>query len=86
MHAEEEKALHKALKLSLVENTAEDDLEELEEIEEMKTFHPTEAEWEDPITYIENLHYNEDAAQYGCVKIIPPESFRPMFKINMHSE
>lgn len=45
VHAEEEKALQKAIKMSLIENTAEDDFEVLEEIEEMKTFYPTKEEF-----------------------------------------
>lgn len=64
--------------MSLVENNAEDDFEELEDLDEMMTYYPTEEEFVDPIKYIENLHYNKDVGTlYGCVKIVPPASFKP---------
>ena len=58
---------------------------ELDDIEEMKTFRPTESEFRDPISYIERLMYLEDAAKYGCIKIIPPNSFKPPLAFDMAS-
>ena len=43
----------------------------------MKTFYPTEAEFENPIVYIDNLMKKHNGKKYGCVKIVPPASFRP---------
>lgn len=51
---------------------------------EMVEFRPTAEEFANPMTYIEKL-YNEGAWQYGCIKIIPPSSYRPPFKYDMDS-
>jgi hypothetical protein len=43
----------------------------------MKTFYPTVEEFgRSPIDYFEKL-FKEGAAQYGCIKIVPPKEFRP---------
>mmetsp|Transcript_18955 Transcript_18955/g.21774 ORF Transcript_18955/g.21774 Transcript_18955/m.21774 type:complete len:191 (+) Transcript_18955:424-996(+) len=57
---------------------------ELNEIEEMKVFRPSEEEFKDPINYIEML-YNQGMQEYGCVKIIPPASYKPPSALNKHS-
>lgn len=50
----------------------------------MKEYHPTEEEFADPLKYIQFL-YDEGADQYGCVKIIPPRSFKPSFCFDLES-
>ena len=49
----------------------------IQDIEEMKTYFPTEAQFSDPLVYIDNLLRNPEARSYGCVKIVPPASFKP---------
>ena len=49
----------------------------LDMIEEMPVFHPTEEEFQNPIDYVEKLLKDEQAHLFGCVKIVPPESFKP---------
>jgi histone demethylase JARID1 len=46
-------------------------------IPEMKTFHPTEEHFTNPIAYMEWLETNESISQYGVIKIVPPPSFKP---------
>lgn len=55
------------------------------EIKEMMTFYPTEEEFTNPIEYVERL-YSEGADDYGCIKIVPPESFRPPVAFDQFSE
>ena len=50
----------------------------------MKVFRPSEEEFAQPLEYIENL-YNSGAYEYGCVKIIPPASFKPECAFDMGS-
>ena len=54
-------------------------------VKDMKVFYPTEIEFKDPIKYFENL-YKEGAWKYGCIKIIPPSSFRPPFWFDTSSD
>ena len=76
MTPKEQRILQLALKNSLLET--ENVNASITEIEEMKTFYPTEEEFSvGPLNYIEHLIKNLDASKYGCVKIIPPASFRP---------
>lgn len=58
-----------ALKNSMVEQ--ESSGLQLDEIEEMKCFYPTEEEFKSPIVYIEKL-VEQGASQYGCIKVMPP--------------
>lgn len=51
----------------------------------MKTFHPTESEFENPIDYIENIMEKYDGGKYGCVKIVPPSSFKPDVALDLES-
>ena len=51
----------------------------------MKAYYPTEAEFSDPLVYIEKIVNNSDAEKYGCIKIVPPASFRPELAFDMNS-
>lgn len=52
----------------------------------MKTFHPTEAEFATPMIYIEKLLRDGNVTQYGCLKIIPPPSFKPPLAFDLTSD
>jgi hypothetical protein len=53
----------------------------------MPVFHPTEEEFKNPIIYIEHLMKGDARInQYGCIKIVPPKSFRPPLAFDMKSE
>lgn len=82
--SEEEKLLAIAIKNSLRESSAKLKVE-LNQIQEMKTYRPSEAEFGDPIAYIEQL-YKEGAQEYGCIKIIPPEGYNPPVPIDESSD
>lgn len=60
-------------------------MKDLEEIEEFRTFYPTEEEFKTPIQYIESL-YDRHAHQFGCIKIVPPSSYKPPFCFDMESD
>jgi hypothetical protein len=47
---------------------------------ESKTYYPTEAEFSDPISYVETIR--AEGEKYGVVKVVPPPSFRPPYAIN----
>ncbi|KAI6189050.1 JmjC domain-containing protein [Aphelenchoides besseyi] len=47
---------------------------------EAKTFYPTEAEFADPISYVEQI--KAEGEKYGVIKVVPPSSFRPPYSIN----
>ena len=52
----------------------------------MKTFYLTEEEFNmNPIDFIEKL-YKEDVAKYGCIKLVPPKSFKPPMAFNLKSD
>lgn len=52
----------------------------------MPVFYPTEEEFLCPVDYIESLYHNKNAQQYGCVKIVPPKSFRPPLAFDLNSQ
>ena len=81
---EEEKLLYQAIKNSLIE-TKNVNLS-LSDIEEMPVFRPTEEEFNSPMDYIEKLYYKQKANHYGCVKIVPPASFKPQCAFDMNSD
>lgn len=58
----------------------------LDEIEEVKTYYPTEEEFKEPMKYIEHLYYHEHAQKYGIVKIVPPASFAPPLAFDQFSK
>lgn len=45
----------------------------------MPVFYPTEEEFKSPIDYIDQLFSKNKGVEYGCVKIVPPASFKPGF-------
>lgn len=47
---------------------------------EAPVFHPTEEEFSDPLTYIEQIR--EEAEAYGLCRIVPPETWKPSFAID----
>ena len=53
MTIEEERMIKLAMKNSMVETQSS--LDQLDEIEEMKTYHPTLEEFKNPIEYIEKI-------------------------------
>ena len=52
----------------------------------MKTFYPTEDEFKNPVLYIDDLLKNRNAAKWGCVKIVPPSSFKPGLAFDLESK
>lgn len=81
---EEEKMLSLAIKNSIREQKACTS-KDFSVVQDMKVFRPTEAEFSDPIKYIEGL-YEQEAWKFGCIKIIPPKSFSPPFCFDTSSE
>lgn len=57
----------------------------IQDIEDMKTYFPTEEQFSDPLVYIDSLLRNSEARSYGCVKIVPPASFRPSLAFDRNS-
>jgi len=53
-------------------------------VQEMACYYPTEEEFRQPIIYFEKL-FKEGAWKHGCIKIIPPSSFKPPFSFNSKS-
>ena len=72
---QEQKLLYQAIRNSLVEtkNTNEN----LSSIDQMPVYYPTEEEFKNPMDYIDKLYKSGDGSKYGCLKIIPPSSFKP---------
>lgn len=53
----------------------------------MPVFHPTEAEFRDPILYIESLLAgNAEIRKFGCIKIVPPSSFKPPLAFDVNAD
>ncbi|GAA5991295.1 hypothetical protein JCM5350_005324 [Sporobolomyces pararoseus] len=50
------------------------------ELEEAPVYHPSVADFADPMEYIEKIA--PEAKQYGICKIVPPEGWRPPFAID----
>lgn len=84
MSSKERRLLQMAIQNSLLE--ANNSHDQLAQIEEFKTFRPTVAEFAEPITYIEKLMREHDVQQYGCIKIIPPDSFKPPLAFDCTSD
>lgn len=74
---EEEKMLNLAIRNSMREQKAGSS-RDFSSVKEMKVFRPNEVEFKDPMKYFEDL-YQDGAWKYGCIKIIPPESYKPPF-------
>jgi len=51
----------------------------------MKTYYPTEKEFENPIKFIDRIMRLHRAGQSGCVKIVPPSSFKPGLAFDIES-
>ena len=60
--------------------------DKLSEIQEMPVFYPTEEEFKSPIDFIDQLFSKNKGVEYGCVKIVPPASFKPGFYFDINSE
>lgn len=72
-----------AIKNSIIES--KNSISTLDDIEEVKTYHPSLEEFSKPLDYIEKL-YKEGAAKYGIVKIIPPKDFKPVLAFDLLSK
>lgn len=81
---EEEKMLSLAIKNSIREQKGTS-ARDFSCVKEMKVFKPSEVEFSDPLRYIENL-YKQGIWKYGCIKIIPPDTFNPPFSFNVTSD
>ena len=57
----------------------------IQDIEAMKTYFPTEEQFSDPLVYIDSLLRNSEARSYGCIKIVPPASFKPTLAFDRSS-
>ena len=84
MTPKELKQFQQAMKNSMLEtenvNTG------ISQIEEMKTFYPSEEEFADPLIYIDLLMAEQEAHKYGCIKIVPPASFKPPLAFDRGSD
>jgi len=58
----------------------------LNEIDEMPIYRPTEEEFLNPMNYIEKLYNQKKCHQYGCIKIIPPASFKHQLSFDITSD
>ena len=54
----------------------------LPQLVEAPTFHPTPAEFEDPLAYLESVR--EEAERFGICCIVPPPSWKPPFMIDLN--
>jgi len=51
----------------------------------MPVFYPTEEEFKNPLAFIDMLFYKHEVYKYGCVKVVPPKSFKPTNCFDMKS-
>jgi hypothetical protein len=51
----------------------------------MKTYYPTAEEFENPITYIEQI-IKLGASEHGCIKIKPPAGYNPPLAFDTNSD
>jgi histone demethylase JARID1 len=73
----------KALDLNTVEHRARENPTKANRPFGLKgahTYRPTEDEFRDPARYIASIE--EEARKFGIAKIIPPDSWRPLFAID----
>ncbi|KAK9368529.1 PLU-1-like protein-domain-containing protein [Lipomyces kononenkoae] len=49
-------------------------------LQEAPTYYPNEAEFKDPFNYIASIA--NEAREYGIVKIVPPDTWRPQFALD----
>lgn len=49
-------------------------------LQEAPTYRPTAEQFKDPIAYMQSIH--EEAQQYGIVKIVPPDTWKPSFAVD----
>ncbi|KAK9460823.1 PLU-1-like protein-domain-containing protein [Lipomyces oligophaga] len=49
-------------------------------LQEAPTYYPTEQEFKDPYAYIKSIA--SEGREYGIIKIVPPDSFRPSFVLD----
>lgn len=52
----------------------------------MKAYYPSEDQFREPLVYIDGLLHDEEARSYGCVKIVPPASFKPPLAFDRESD
>ena len=52
----------------------------------MKTYYPTEKEFENPMVFIDSIMSSPSAKKSGCVKIVPPSSFKPGLALDLDSK
>ena len=57
--------------------------DQIGEIQVGPIFHPTVAEFADPLAYIAKIR--AEAEQYGICKIVPPEGWNPPCMVDMNS-
>lgn len=76
--------LYQAIKNSLIEKKNVNS--NLEDIDDMPVFYPTESEFKTPILYIEKLYSEKQVWKYGTIKIVPPKSFKPTVAFDMKAD
>eukprot|EP00347_Sterkiella_histriomuscorum_P014216 403361728 len=80
---EEERMIKLAIKNSMAE--IQNSNADLDQIEEMQTFYPTDLEFQNPMIYIEKL-VKEGAEKFGVIKIVPPKTFQPSLAFDIFSD